>query len=128
MKINIEDIEKHMEFRKKINNAELEDIEFYEKGKLVEIGSEFVYDWGFTGLNNIDFITSQAYIGSTVFLPEHNITYSIRYDDNEYIATCEEFPSLSSIEETMEEAVGGLLRIVTDVREDIMQDGKISKT
>ena len=30
MKINIEDIEKHMEFRKKINNAELEDIEFYE--------------------------------------------------------------------------------------------------
>lgn len=62
MKINIEDIKKHIEFRKKINcNIELDEIEFYEKGKKIEISKKVIKEWNYTGLNNIDFISTLAY-------------------------------------------------------------------
>lgn len=62
MKINIEDIKKHMDFQKKVNcDVELDEIDFYENGEKVEISKEIIDDWEYTGLSNIHFITSLAY-------------------------------------------------------------------
>ncbi len=62
MRVDIEDVRKHMEFRKKINNnVKLKDIEFYENGKKLDISEELKDDFIFTGLSNIDFITMECY-------------------------------------------------------------------
>ncbi|MCP4761061.1 MAG: hypothetical protein GY870_04715 [archaeon] len=61
MRIDIEDINKHLEFRKKVNCNELDNIEFYENGKKVEIPKEIADEFKYTGLSNIDFISSGYY-------------------------------------------------------------------
>lgn len=64
MKVKIEDIRAMQDMRAKINNIALCEIEFYEDGKKVEINEEIIDDFEFTGLSNIDFITSGAYLES----------------------------------------------------------------
>ena len=60
----IVDIEKIYELKaelKKINDAELKDIEFRENGKKLDIDKKNIEDWPYVGLSNVDFITTQSY-------------------------------------------------------------------
>jgi len=61
MKVAIEYIEWLVEERAKINRAELDKIEFYKDGMRINIDRDIIKDFTFTGLNNIDFITSGFY-------------------------------------------------------------------
>lgn len=61
MRVSIEAIEDMQKIRAKINSADLSDIEFTKGGKVVDIDPAWVRLHKFTGLNNIDFITSGAY-------------------------------------------------------------------
>lgn len=61
MRIDIEHVRKIQEERMKINSVPLEQIEWYEDGKKVETNPGIIDDFLFTGLNNTDFIISEAY-------------------------------------------------------------------
>lgn len=61
MKVNIEHIKYLKSELGKINKVPLEDIEFYEKGKLCRIRKCLVKEFKFIGLNNTDFIMSGFY-------------------------------------------------------------------
>ena len=45
-------------------------------------------------------------------------------EDGEFVGLCAEFPSLSWLESTPEEAFSGIRRIVVEVLEDMLEDGK----
>ena len=62
MKINIEDVIVHLEQQRKWNSIPLSDIEFYERGVKLDIPKGLIDEWEFTGLNNIDFISSRHYL------------------------------------------------------------------
>jgi hypothetical protein len=55
MEINIEDLQKFLDFRKKVNNEHLEDIKWVFNGKRVKIPKKEIKFWNYTGLNNLDF-------------------------------------------------------------------------
>ncbi len=61
MKVDIEHIRYLQKEREKINKAELEDIEFFEEGKKVDISKKIIDDYKLYGLNNIDFILTGTY-------------------------------------------------------------------
>ena len=61
MKIAIEYIRWLQDERVKINKAKLEEIEFYEKGMVVDASTKTIEEFNFTGLNNVDFILSGFY-------------------------------------------------------------------
>lgn len=62
IKIDIEDIFEICERRKTINDLDLADIEFCSKGVPLDINPKVRDEFSFTGLNNIDFITSNYYL------------------------------------------------------------------
>jgi len=62
MRINLEDIRKNVEQRREWNSARLDRIEFYEDGVQLDIPIELIDEFEFTGLNNIDFITTGFYL------------------------------------------------------------------
>ena len=62
IKIDIEEIFEICERRKTINNLDLMDIEFCSKGVPLNIDPKVVEEFSFTGLNNMDFITSNYYL------------------------------------------------------------------
>jgi len=62
MRVDIEKVRWIMDERRKINIVRLEDIEWYENDKKINIPEEVVDDFSSIGLNNIDFITSGAYL------------------------------------------------------------------
>ena len=62
MRINLEDIRKNIEQQRKWNNVRLDRIEFYENGIQLDIPIELIDEFEFTGLNNIDFITTEFYL------------------------------------------------------------------
>ena len=45
-------------------------------------------------------------------------------DDDEFVGLCAEFPSLSWIEPTPEEAFSGIRRLVSEVLDDMSDDGE----
>ena len=47
--------------RVRINKTRLSEIEFYEDGKKLEVPKEIIKGFEFTGLANVDFITSNYY-------------------------------------------------------------------
>lgn len=53
-------------------------------------------------------------------------TYRIAWspDDDEYVATCAEFPSLSWLDETQEAAFQGMKRLVQQVIDDMAKSGE----
>lgn len=55
MRIDIEDLEKFLDFRKKVNEPNLEDLEWFYKGKKIKIPKKEITFWNYTGLNNLDF-------------------------------------------------------------------------
>jgi hypothetical protein len=61
MKVAVEYIKWLTEERQRINKTPLEEIEFYEDGMKVDMSKELIEAFEFTGLNNIDFITSEFY-------------------------------------------------------------------
>jgi len=61
MKIAIEYILWLQEERNKINRVPLDEIEFYENGMKVKIDKAILEEFTFTGLINVDFITSGFY-------------------------------------------------------------------
>ena len=61
MKVAVEYIQWLIDERAKINRLDLEELEFYENGMRVDIDKQIVRDFTFTGLNNIDFISSGFY-------------------------------------------------------------------
>lgn len=46
-------------------------------------------------------------------------TFKFHYDHGVYVATCDQYPSLSWIENTKHDALAGLLRLVADVILDL---------
>ena len=59
--VHIEHIKEMQKQRERINKPLLDDIEFYENGKLLHIDKRLINKFIFTGLSNIDFITSGYY-------------------------------------------------------------------
>ena len=45
-------------------------------------------------------------------------------EDEEYVGLCAEFPLLSWLEQTPEEAFSGIRRVVGEVLEDMLEDGE----
>jgi hypothetical protein len=58
IKVDLEEIELIMKMRKRINEVLLSEIEWYENGEKLDINKEEIEDFEFTGLNNIDFVTT----------------------------------------------------------------------
>lgn len=52
----------------------------------------------------------------------YRVTWSA--EDHEFVATCLEFPSLSWLAETQEEALAGLRRVVREVVDDLSTTGE----
>jgi predicted HicB family RNase H-like nuclease len=52
----------------------------------------------------------------------YRVTWSV--EDNEYVGLCAEFPSLSWLAETQEEALNGILQVVQEVILDMQQSGE----
>jgi len=61
MRVDLETIDLIQALRRSINSTPLEDIEFYEKGEKLKIDPRNVKRFDFTGLSNIDFITTNFY-------------------------------------------------------------------
>ncbi|MDB4430900.1 hypothetical protein N9137_00750 [Pseudomonadales bacterium] len=67
--ISIEYILHLMEERAKINSLDLNEIVFTENGQPVDIPQELIEKFLYTGLNNMDFISSQYYKGVETYEP-----------------------------------------------------------
>jgi len=61
--VHVEHIKEMQKQRERINTPFLYEIEFYENGKLLHIDKEVIDEFIFTGLSNIDFITTGFYLG-----------------------------------------------------------------
>ena len=72
MIVNIERIHELKAELKKINDAELADIEFRENGEKLDIDKQNIEDWPFVGLSNVDFITTLSYQRNTKGLDSVN--------------------------------------------------------
>lgn len=56
IRIDIEDVLKNFEIKKKINKPELDNIDFYYKNNKINIPKKIIDDWKFIGLINTDFV------------------------------------------------------------------------
>ena len=61
MRVDIEHVLKLQAERRKINELDLNDIEWYEDGKKVEVSPKVIEEFKFTGLCNTDFITMDIF-------------------------------------------------------------------
>ena len=61
MRIDLEKLNEWLEYEAKINQADIEDLEFYEGGEKIDIPAGFLSEFVFTGLSNICFITTRYY-------------------------------------------------------------------
>lgn len=61
MKVDIEHIKYLKSKLAKINEVPLEDIKFYENGKLLKIDKSLIEEFKSLGLNNVDFIMTNFY-------------------------------------------------------------------
>lgn len=61
MRVNIEDVRDIEKARSKINRPDFKQIEWYEDGKKLDIDPKILDDYEYTGLNNMDFITSDFF-------------------------------------------------------------------
>ncbi len=63
-------------------------------------------------------------------LPNDHYTYRVTWspEDEEYIGLCVEFPSLSWLAETPEEALSGIRKVVAQVVEDMKSNGETPPT
>jgi len=54
--INLEEVQKLLEFRRKVNSCKLEELVCLDNGKRVYIDPEDIREWNMIGLSNLDFI------------------------------------------------------------------------
>ena len=64
MKIDIETVLGQQKWCNRINELDLYEIEFYENGKKLRIPIKVIQQFEFTGMNNLDFITTGEYKGT----------------------------------------------------------------
>lgn len=59
-------------------------------------------------------------------LDESHYTYRVAWspEDHEFVATCLEFPSVSWLADTQQEALSGLLDLVADIIRDMTEHGE----
>lgn len=57
MRVDIEDVFNNINERRRWNSPDLKEIEFFKDGKKVEVNTEQVEEWKYTGLSNEVFIT-----------------------------------------------------------------------
>ena len=62
MRIDIDEVLKMQKRRAEINYTRLADAEFYKDGKPFKVDKKVLDDFAFTGLSNVDFITTEFYI------------------------------------------------------------------
>ena len=62
MRVEIEEIKAHLKRRAEINSMSLDEIEFYENGKRVDIDKSIIDEFMFVGLSNVDFIATGFYL------------------------------------------------------------------
>jgi len=67
MKVNIEEIIGMKKRRADINEANLEDIEWYKDGEKISIDEKTLKDYRFTGLNNTNFIEYEYYLTGPIW-------------------------------------------------------------
>ena len=60
-RVDIEDVLRLQQKQAEINKLEFKDIEWYKNGEKIEIDQKIIDQFDFTGMNNIDFITSGYY-------------------------------------------------------------------
>jgi len=74
VKINIEDIDALIDKVSEFNKLNIEAIEFYEKGKLLNIPNKYLEEWKFTGLNNLYFVKDRFWESTiTEFEPDGSV-------------------------------------------------------
>jgi len=61
MKVYIEEFNKHLDYFKKLNECDVDDLEIYENGELLEVSKVLTEEFSFTGLSNKDFISYGIY-------------------------------------------------------------------
>lgn len=71
--IALEDVQKHIDFRHRINKVSLRSIVLTEHGKPIHIEKRNVEEFMLTGLNNIDFISSGFYKKETLILDKGEV-------------------------------------------------------
>ncbi len=59
--IEVEDLKKFIEFKNRVNTAELEDIRLFENGVPIDISQDEIDNWYRYGFSNIDFLTGKVY-------------------------------------------------------------------
>jgi hypothetical protein len=64
-RINIEDVEKLLEERRKINIIPFENIEWYKNGKKLILNPKILEEYKFMGLNNTDFVRFKVYLDNS---------------------------------------------------------------
>lgn len=62
-RIDIEEIERLQARRREINALELEEIDFYKDGVLVEAVPGAIAEWRFTGLGNVCYVEHEGWKG-----------------------------------------------------------------
>jgi hypothetical protein len=55
LKIAIEDLRAHLDFKRKINKARLENITWTKNGEVIEVPKKAIEEFDYVGFNNIDF-------------------------------------------------------------------------
>lgn len=60
-RVDVEEVFRLQDERRKINALKLEEIDFYEDGKKVSIDKKILDDFRFCGLSNVDFVDSGFY-------------------------------------------------------------------
>lgn len=65
IKVNIEDVDRIQAERRAINTPFMDDIDWYSQGVKINISPVVIERFKFTGLSNIDFITSGYYLEDT---------------------------------------------------------------
>jgi hypothetical protein len=65
--IDVEYVRRLREELAAFNKLDLNEIEFYENGRKIEIAPQALEEWSFVGLNNADFIMTDLYKEQTIF-------------------------------------------------------------
>ncbi len=61
LRIDIEEVQRFLEWRRLLNRTPLQNIDFFEDGKVVEYPKDWIKEWDYTGLSNLDFIATEFY-------------------------------------------------------------------
>jgi hypothetical protein len=67
VRIDVEKVQRMCAERCEINVLDIRDIEVYENGKLLNISDKVKEDFEFTGLSNVDFISSRYFEKKELF-------------------------------------------------------------